>query len=377
MAATISALILVVGLAACGDSDDDSGGSGETTTTAAAAQTTAAAETTSAGASETTAGATETTAGESAAAAEPASFTVCFQGSNDVALLTMLETIEEMNAAGHDVETAFVAETELCTDGVTRDVFQIATGLPLTAVEAGADNLRAIGARNINGQLIVAQAGITSCDDLDGKSYAIHSTGSVMAALFRRWKAAECSPDTEITEVVVSGSGNRTNAIMAGEVDAAGVEGQDEPTLAINYAGQYEIVERFSESEPDFVAGLVYTNTRFLEEEPAAVQEYLRRMTALARQWQEDPAAYAAAIDRHLPDMDPTLKDYYINELGATGLFTLNGNVDEAALEHTLGVYHEAGTISEIMPVEEIADLSYLRAALDELGVELAVENQS
>jgi NitT/TauT family transport system substrate-binding protein len=289
----------------------------------------------------------------------------------------MLEAIEQMEADGYDIETPFLAETELCIDGLTRDDFQVGTLFPasLAAVQAGADNIPMVAVRSLNANLIVAQSGLTTCDDLDGRSFAIHSTGSFMAALFRLWRDRECSPDTEISEIVIPGSGSRTQALIAGEVDSTGVELQDEATLTLNYGGQYEVLERFAETEPQIVAFGVNVNRDFLEEQPDAVRALIRHMTLAARTWAADPAAFAEAIDRHLPDLDPAVASFYVEELGAGTFFPLNGNVTEDALAYTIQLFQDAGVISEPIPVEAVADLGPLRDVLGELGVELELQN--
>lgn len=309
---------------------------------------------------------------------EGVSIVAGFTGETDIGHLSMLEALDRMESElGYETETPYLAETELVTDSVIRGEFDfgVITAPALVAYEAGAQNIEIVGVRNPNDWAIVSQTEIESCDDLDGRTFAIHSEGSVMAAITRSWVDEACSEGAEPEEIVISGSNNRTAALISGEIDATAVQIQDLPTLEAEYGGGFTVLSPQWEENPDLVSSAVYTNRQWADENPNAVIDLLFYMTQVAREWAEDPASYEAAIRERLPDVTPTQAQVFVEDLGAQALFATNGGVNPEAMDATIDFFADAGTIEGTVTTDDILDLSYLETALDELGVDLSTES--
>lgn len=310
---------------------------------------------------------------------EGISFTVGFTGGEkDIGHLAMLEAMERMRDMGYEIEQPYLAETELVTDSVVRGTFQFGVITPpaLVAYESGATNIRIVGSRNPNDWAIVGQAAHTRCDDLDGKTFAIHSEGSVMAAIYRKWQADECSDGKSAKEIVISGSPNRAAALMAGEIDATAVQIPDLATLQEEYGESLSVLSKEWERDPELITSSIYVNHDWAQENHQAVTDLLRLMNEVAREWQEDPAAFEEHLRQELPDLDDFYVNYFAHELGARGLYVTNGGIDEQSLQKTIDFFAEGGAIEGTVTATEILDMSYLEAAMKELGVELSVQTE-
>jgi NitT/TauT family transport system substrate-binding protein len=354
LAALLSIALL---LAACGDDDGDTATDGGTP---------------SGGAGEPASDGDESQRGEGI------SFTVGFTGSEDIGHMNMLEALEQMEELGYEANAQYLAETELVTDSVVRGQFQVGiiTTPVLVAHEQGATNLSIVGVRNPNDWAIVAQDGIESCDDLEGKRFAIHSEGSVMAAIYRQWASEACSEGVRPDEIVISGSDNRTAALMAGQIDATAVQIQDLATLRTQYADQYTVLSPQWRENPDLVSSGVYVNDEWAADNGQAVTDMLMFMTEIARDWTENPETYEEEIRERFPDKTDEEIQFFVEELTAAGLFATNGGITEEAMGTTIEFFTEAGTIEGSVTAEDVLDLTYLREALEELDVELSTQSE-
>lgn len=300
---------------------------------------------------------------------EGVSFTVGLTGNPDyIGDLALKAALERMRELGYEAETPYLTETELVTDSVVRGDFQFGFITPpaLVAYENGATDLRIIGSRNPNDWAIVGQAGLDSCDDLDGKSFAIHSEGSVMAAVSRKWRDDACTEGSSFQEIIIAGSQNRAAALMAGQIDATAVQIGDLATLQEEYGDNLSVLSRQWQEAPELVTSAMYVNRQWAEQNRQAVVDLLRFMNEVAREWDQDADAFAAHIKEVQPTLDDFYIDYFAHELGAGSLFPTDGGIDQDALQTTIDFFEESGTIEGTVTAADILDMSYLEQALGE-----------
>lgn len=197
-----------------------------------------------------------------------------------------------------------------------------------------------------------------------------------MAAIYRQWASDACSEGVRPDEIVISGSDNRTAALMAGQIDATAVQIQDLATLRTQYADQYTVLSPQWEENPDLISSGVYVNDAWAADNSQAVTDMLTLMTEIARDWTENPESYEEEIRERFPKKADEEIDFFVNELTAAGLFATNGGITEEAMETTIEFFTEAGTIEGSVTAEDVLDLTYLREALEELDVELSTQSE-
>ena len=137
-----------------------------------------------------------------------------------------LAAIANLNAnKGYDIKTPILAQSELVTEGVAQGQFAFGSGANnsvLAAVEKGA-NLKVLVDRVANEWTLYAATDITTCEQLGGRTLALHSAGAVSTAMVHNYINTEC-PGTQPTEQFIEGSPNRVAALLADQIDASPLE---------------------------------------------------------------------------------------------------------------------------------------------------------
>lgn len=314
----------------------------------------------------------ETDGTETEPPAEPTEFTVAFT-SIGLSSLPLLAAVDELRDQGYTIDTPEIAESELVTEGVAQGRFQFGSGAnnsSLTAIAQGAP-IRWIVDRNSNEWMVYAREGIETCEDLVASRVAIHSPGSVSGAMLRDWIQNNC-PDATYEPLIIEGSQNRLAALLANQIDASPVEFGD--ALVLDDEGGFNRVISFAQDLPELHPTSVYGNVDWMEENPEATQALIRELLLQHRRINSEDGYLLSLLEEYLPDQaeDAELAQLITDAYVEGQLFDNNGGLTPENVEYTIGFFGPDGTgaVEEEFSVEEVADLSYLEAVLDDIGQE-------
>lgn len=288
--------------------------------------------------------------------------------SFDLAELPYLAALDSMRDDGYEIEyVQMTATAEVGIDGVARGLFQFGSdAFPawVTAIQRGAP-LELILQRRFNDWQLYSVRDIATCEDLEGRTVAIHSESSITAAMTRSWVEETC-PGTEPNYVIIAGSENRYAAMIAGEVDASPIELVNALQLEEEAGDRFHLLTSFAESLPELAATIQAVNTEFAEQHPETVQALVEAILEQHRLVADDPA-YLLELAERYPE---SVTEQPTEEAAAryAGLFPVNGGLTEETLEYTIDFFTEAGNLEPGLEPAEIADLSYLQEALAEIG---------
>ena len=302
--------------------------------------------------------------GGDANSAEAPSFTVGFLPAG-IPTVAFYAALDQMREDGYEIDTAEVAEAELLVAGIVNDEFQFSSE-STTAALLGAQNggdVELIADLTLNSWTLYSTSDITECADLDGKRLAIHGQAGVSTAMVRNYIANEC-PGTEPEYMVIPGSPNRYAALLAGEIDASPLELADAISLENEAGDEYTMLTSFAESLSEVHPTSVYGSGQWMEENPEATTALLVALIEQNRQIAEDPEYLKSLIQEYVgeqPNIDEVAERY-------SELFPTDGGLTEEAVQATIDFGVDAEAIQPGLTVEEAADLSYLQAALEELG---------
>jgi len=298
-------------------------------------------------------------------------FTVAFT-SVGLGSLPLLAAIDELRDDGHTIETPELAESELVAEGVAQGRFAFGSGAnngTMIAVEQGA-SIKWIVDRTANEWLVYAREGIDGCQAVAESRIAIHSPGSVSGAMLRDWINNNC-PDANYEPLIIEGSQNRLAAMLADQIDASPVEFGD--ALLLDEEGGFRQVVSFAADVPDLHPTSVYGNTDWMADNPEATQALIRELLLQHRQINSEPGYLMQLMEEYLPEeaageSAQAITDAYVE----AEIFPNNGGLNDAAVEYTIGFFGPDGTgdVESSFSVDDVSDLSYLEAVLDEIGTE-------
>jgi NitT/TauT family transport system substrate-binding protein len=300
---------------------------------------------------------------------EPTTFTVGFT-SIGLSSVPFLAAIDDLRDQGHEIDTPELAESELVTEGVAQGEFMFGSGAnnsSLAAIEQGAE-INWVVDRTLNEWQVYARDGIEGCEQLVQSRVAIHSPGSVSGAMLRDWVNNNC-PDETYEPLIIEGSQNRLAALLADQIDASPVEFGD--ALILEEEGGFHRVVSFSEDLPELHPTSVYGNTDWMSDNPEVTQALIVALLEQHRRINSEDGYLYQLYQEYLPEeaageSGEAIAQAYVD----AGIFPDDGGLNEEAIQYTIDFFGPEGTgdIEVDLAVEDVADLSYLQAALDELG---------
>jgi len=314
----------------------------------------------------------ESEAPESAAAPEPVAFTVGFT-SIGLSSVPFLAAIDDLRDQGYEIETPEIAESELVTEGVAQGEFQFGSGAnnsSLAAVAQGAE-IRWVVDRTLNEWQVYAREGIEGCEAVVGSRVAIHSPGSVSGAMLRDWVANNCPEDvaSSYEPLIIEGSQNRLAALLADQIDTSPVEFGD--ALVLENEGGFARVVSFATDLPGLHPTSVYGNAAWMSDNPEATTLLVKALLEQNRRINSEDGYLMSLYEEYLPEEAGSENaEAIVNAYIEAGIFPDDGGLDDEAVEYTIGFFGPDGTgdVETVLSPDDVADLSYLEAALDELG---------
>lgn len=301
-------------------------------------------------------------------------FTIGFT-SPGLSAAPYLAAIDALRAQGYRIDTPIIESSELLSQAVAGGQFAFGSGANnavLAANQAGAD-LRVIISRVKNEWTLYGRtATIKTCADLGGKSLAIHSEGAVSTAMVRNYIEENC-PGTTPNYVVIPGSPNRLAALLADQIDASPLELGDSLTIDTQASDRFSLLASLAEDLPNLQTTSIYVNGDFAAENPGSVLALVKAVLTEYRRIAGDAAALKADAENYVSDsIDPKTIDLAAAKYTELKMFDVNGGVTADNLDYTARFFGPdgTGTVKKVYALDEWTDLSFLEAALSELGTQ-------
>lgn len=284
------------------------------------------------------------------------SITLGFPGTIGPTDTPLIAALNSLGDDGWDVEYIEFDSPDVQTQALMGGDINIASMGPATVMaanEAGAE-LSMVGNNNILDYLIITAADVASCNDLDGRTVAYHSEGSTSTAHLRRYLADNC-PDASPEFVVISGSGNRVTALLEGQIQGTIVRIEDWMSVDVDPAVAH-VIDTLSSTQSELLTQTIVIDGAGSEESQDAAAELLAALDEQFAAVREDPAAFAEVaaeiLGSEVADVQPVLE-----ALVEDGTFPETSALSSESIDATLAFYQEAGTVSESLTADEVADL--------------------
>ena len=217
------------------------------------------------------------------------------------------------------------------------------------------------------GYWMVANSGIQEWSDLIGKKYVISSPGGPPDGIGRYAMTKYGVPVDQVEFVPLGGSSARTQALLAGEVDAALVH----PLNALELIRDNPDVHVLSDlADAPLLFGVDVTYAKNLEENRDMVVAYVKASILAVRAFIDDRDlavnAYLDIVpDAHREDLEQVWADYV-----GRGIWEPNGGLNRELYDLTMDAYVSIGALPAKLEWEDFMDDSVIEEVLADIGKE-------
>jgi ABC-type nitrate/sulfonate/bicarbonate transport system substrate-binding protein len=289
-------------------------------------------------------------------------------GSANVRDVPWLMALDSLKAQGYTVEVTTFAKSNLIPPALSQEDIDVASAnatIAWAAIAQGADIRTVVSAANTSFYFI-AKEDIQSCRDLDGKAIAFSTRQSVGYVMFEEYLNQHCAgvmPEV----MLISESRNRVVALQAGEIEGAYLELEDWLQLQQMAPGKFHVLIDFGKEFPQVKILTFNVRREWAEQNQEMVKDFIRALLIADRGVLQDPQLLRDGIVKYL-SLDAAqaqeLADVYL----AAKIWDPNGGVTPEIVQSTLDFLSAGGILPAGSKVEDVANLSYLNAVLDEIG---------
>jgi ABC-type nitrate/sulfonate/bicarbonate transport system substrate-binding protein len=276
--------------------------------------------------------------------------------------------MDALKAQGYTIEMTELANSTLVAAALARGDTDLASFNNQTAWDAIAkgSNIRTIVGRYVTSPLIVVKQELKTCADLDGKPVALNGTTGLTPLLFNLYLEQNC-PGTKPQILTIAAAATRTAALESGAVDAAQAESQDIVELEHTVPGRFRTLVALGQAFPKVQSGGVHVRADWAKQNPGIVKDFVRALLTADRQVNDNhDLLFSQAVSRL--GLDPAVA----REAGTIQLgyntWDSNGALTTDNVQYTLDFLAKSDSALAKLKIDDVADLSYLNAVLDDIG---------
>ena len=299
--------------------------------------------------------------------AKPARLRIEIPTPPDIGDIPRLIAYDTMKAKGYSVESLSLADTTstiLAVEKGDLDFANIANSSAWTAIQKGAPLVTLLDDTS-NTYILAANKDVRQCADLNGKRVAVPSLSGSQAIMLSRYIETHC-PGTKPNYLVISGKSNRPAGLLAGELDAALMDQADMPSLLSQRPGDFQAFLVFGQEFPELTTLSQFTRRDLATQYPEAVKDWLRALLDARRRIQ-DPQVLAGEFVKRL-GIDPVVAQATAAAYLEHKYWDVNGRYTPQIIQQNIDFYITAGSLKEGLKANDVADLSFLNAVLDDIG---------
>ena len=286
----------------------------------------------------------------------------------DVRDVPLLMALDDLEGRGYRIKKTYIAGNTLLADALARghaDVGVINNQTAWAAIAKGAD-IRTVSDFTAYTGLVIARQDIRTCHDLEGRRVALPSTTGFAPLLFNLYIARGC-PGIAPQILIMDESSARTAALIAGQLDAAMVPGEELMKLQQTSTIPFHALSSPAQQFPGIRVDGLQVRRQWAEENPAAVKDLLRAQLRAHRLIRSNPQVLYDESVRRLGLEPATAKAIGDSHLGMD-IWDVNGALTNENIQSTIDVLTTAKTLAPGLRAAQVSDLSYLDAVLTDLG---------
>lgn len=288
----------------------------------------------------------------------------------DVRDVPLLMAFDDLEAQGYKVEKTYVANSTLLAAALARGDADLSVFNTQTAWKAiGKDAPIKTIAQFTGGTTVLAsKSEIRDCGELAGKRVGVAATSGTSPALLDLYLKDKCGGAVPEFIVITESVGRRA-ALLAGELDAAVMPVEELIKLRDEAPDKYHELIPLSKTFPNVQVDAIHIREGLAQENSEMVKDFLRAMLKANRAVVAEPSLLIDQAVKRL-ELDAATARKISEAHLANGIWDANGGLTEENVRGTIDLYREIGALEGEIKVEDVADLSFLNAVLDEMGRE-------
>jgi ABC-type nitrate/sulfonate/bicarbonate transport system substrate-binding protein len=288
--------------------------------------------------------------------------------NQDVRAVPLLMAFDALEAQGYSVEKKYLASGALIADALAHgdaDLGMVNNQTMWLAISKGA-NVRTIAQYTASTSVLAAKQEIASAGELGNRRLGTAATRGLSPALLEvyfKQKFPGLTPQT----LVIPESAGRAAALLSGEIDASLLPGEELLKLQREAPGKFHALMSFAQEFPEVTIDGLHLNRQWAAQNPELVKDFLRALLNAHRQITAEPQLLFEESVKRLA-LDPATAKAVGESHLQMKIWDANGGLTVESIQHTLDFLSNIGVLQAGLKVEDVADLSYLKNVLDEMG---------
>ncbi len=286
----------------------------------------------------------------------------------DVRDVPMLMALDDLRAQGYTVEPTFLSGSTLILDGAARGEAELAMASSQNtwAAIAKCAPLRTIVQFTAGTAILATPKELNDCRALEGKRVALPSPRGLNVSLLNLYLKEKCG-DVKPEFISISESAARQAALFGGQVEASLMPGEEIFKLEEKAPGKFHVLISLAQNYPTIKGDGYVVNRAWAEKNPEVVKDFIRALLTAQRRVVANPQLLYDESAKRLKLEPATIKQIADDYLKA-GIWDANGGFSTENLQTTMDFLVMNGLLEKALPIQDVADLSYLNAVLDEMG---------
>jgi NitT/TauT family transport system substrate-binding protein len=246
------------------------------------------------------------------------------------------------------------------------DIAALGLAIPLKAIEAGAKVKVVFASAPKMDYLLVAQKGINSAKDLEGKNVGISGPGAVSYQVPLLMVKAAGGDPSKVNFVAVGGSAARTLALIGKKIDGGVLN-----TSFAHRTFKYDYLHSIGDAArdlPNFIYVVEVAPERVIQQKRAALQAFVIGTLRGARWAMQNPEAAIQISQKILPDVAKDEIAAGIRNFAKSQYYNVDGLLRKEAWDFTVDELVKSGEIKSRMNYNDYVMTEFAQAAAKKLG---------
>jgi ABC-type nitrate/sulfonate/bicarbonate transport system substrate-binding protein len=276
--------------------------------------------------------------------------------------------LDQLRAQGYTVQESELDSSTLLADALARGDADVSLFNNQTAWAAAAKGgkIRTIAAPVASGAVVVANKSLTDCSQLDGKQMALPNSKGLNPTLLNQYLADNCK-NAKPQIAVIPDINARFAALENNTVVASLMQQDDLLDLDKQSPGNFAIIASLRKAYPQLLVDGLHVNTNFAQKNPDLVRDLLRAIVLANRQAYDNTQVMMDDAAKRFK-LDPGYVQKSFGQKVQDKLWDVNGGLTADNVKYTLDYLLKTKNLPDGVTADQVVDLSYLNAVLDEVG---------
>ena len=246
------------------------------------------------------------------------------------------------------------------------DIAALGLAIPLKAIEQGARVKVVFASAPKMDYLLIAQKGINSAKDLEGKNVGISGPGAVSYQVPLLMVKAAGGDPAKVNFVAVGGSAARTLALIGKKIDGAVLN-----TSFAHRTFKYDFLHSIGDAAkdlPNFIYVVEIAPERVIQQKRAALQAFVNGTLRGARWAMEHPDEAIKISQKLLPDVPHDEIAAGLHAFAKSGYYNADGLLRKEAWDFTVDELVKGGEVKQRLNYSDYVMPEFSQAAVKKLG---------